>query len=147
MIQSVKHSAVEELDACKNYMDDIIMLISLYILFCLISVVRFFSRFLGSPRGPSHRGSGPLIISLFFIMLLLTLFCFPPGTLSRYDHPWNVQYAQGLKCLGEYTAISLWKVKHIYCIIYASLVVCFGSSFHVSYFERMTSLTSFRLTS
>lgn len=129
---NVEHPAVEEQDACKNYMDDIIMLIiSLYILFCLISVLRVFSHFLGSPRGLLLIwGLGPLIISLFFIMLLLTLVCFPPGTLPRYDHPWNKRYAQGLQCLEEYTALSLWKVmykKHVYCIIYAAVVVCLGS--------------------
>lgn len=43
MIQSVEHSAAEEQDARKNYMDDIIMIISLYIVFCLISVARVFS--------------------------------------------------------------------------------------------------------
>lgn len=64
----------------------------------------FFSHFLGSPPGPSHLGLGPLIISLFFITLPLRLFCFPPGTLSNYDHPWNQIYAQGFKCLEEYTA-------------------------------------------
>ena len=53
---------------------------------------------------------GALIISLFFNTILLVLFCFPPGTLSSYDQPWNKWYAQGLKCLKEYTAVSLWKV-------------------------------------
>lgn len=112
MIQSVEHSAVEGQDACKNCMDDIIMLISLYIVFCLISLARlFFSRFLGAPRGPSaHLKLRLLIISLFFITILLILLCFPPGMLPSYDHLWNECCAQGLKCLEEYTAVSLWKV-------------------------------------
>lgn len=40
---------VEKKDACKNCMDDIIMLISLYIIFRLISAVRFFWALLGAP--------------------------------------------------------------------------------------------------
>lgn len=89
MIHSVEHSAVEEQHACKDCMDDIIMLISLYIVFCLICGEIFLS-LSGLSSGPSaHRELRPLIISLFFIMILLVLFCFPPGMLPSYDQPWN----------------------------------------------------------
>lgn len=77
------------------------------------------------------------------ILLFLQVHHYAMITRGRSDN------AQGPKRLEESTAISLWKVKNkkknVLHYLF-SVVVRFGSSFHVSYFERMTGLSSCRLT-
>lgn len=129
MIQSVEHSAVEQ-DARKNCMDDSHAKLFLHSILFDIETKAFFTCFLGSPQGLLLKWDAGLWYFLcFFSMLLLILFCFPQGTLPCYDHRWNKNYAQELKCLKEYIAMSLKEIfmKLFGCFIsmLQLFIVCF----------------------
>lgn len=155
MIQSVEHSAAEEQDARKNYMDDIIMIISLYIVFCLISVARVFSLiFWALLRAHLIWGSGLWLFLCFSLHRLSDSFAFlqvryqtmiTRGTrfMHRGSNVWK-NILQSTKKRGKYIntvyisnlfrlfiySIHLNISKYIYCcIIYAALVVCLFDTF------------------
>lgn len=74
-----------------------------------------------SSAGCSRQLLGSLIISLFFITPLLSLFCLPPGTPPCYDQLRNKQYARRLLCLLEHTAPPLWNTRKIFIESYLFL--------------------------